>query len=170
MTTKVRGRTPQIVGAILFLIGIVVFPVGSAQRAPIPVYVQTQYFDEFNNGVLNALKARIAATTRYALTENPAATTLLVGINCAEMSSITHLTYPSHNSGVCAWSISYFPANLGLPVALLSPGLATGSASTVGEGMFQEFVRFTDDHALSATDERLQTALKAAAEREKVRP
>ncbi len=155
---------------LLGLFGMLVLATCSAQRAPIPVYIQTQYFDEFNNGVVNALKARIAATTRYALTENPAATTLLVGINCAEMSSITHLTYPSHNSGVCAWSIGYSPPNLGLPVALLSPGLATGSASTVGEGMFQEFVRFTDDHALSAMDERLQTALKAAAEREKVRP
>jgi hypothetical protein len=28
MTTKVRGRSPQIVGAILFLIGIVICPVG----------------------------------------------------------------------------------------------------------------------------------------------
>jgi hypothetical protein len=155
---------------LLGLFGMLVLATCSAQRAPITVYVQTQYFDEFNNAVVNALKARIAATTRYALPENPPATTLFVAVNCAELSSITHLTYPSHNSGVCAWSIGYSPSNLGLPVMLLGPGLATGFASTLGEGMFQEFVKFTDDHALSAMDERLQTALKAAAEREKVRP
>jgi hypothetical protein len=155
---------------LLGLFGMLVLATCSAQRAPIPVYVQIQYFDEFNNGVVNALRSRVAATTRYALAENPTATTLLVGINCAEMSSITHLTYPSHNSGVCAWGIGYYPSNLGLPVALLSSGLATGSASTVGEGMFQEFVRLTDDHALSAVDQRLQTALKATAEKERGRP
>jgi hypothetical protein len=153
---------------LLGLFGILVLATCSAQRTPIPVYVQTQDFDEFNNGVVNALKARVAATTRYTLVENPAATTLLVGINCAEINSITHLTYPSHNSGVCEWDISYFPSNLGLPVALLSPGLATGSSSTVGEGTFQEFVKFTDDRALSAVDQKLQTAVKAAAE--KTRP
>jgi hypothetical protein len=155
---------------VLGLFGMLVLATCSAQRAPIPVYVQIQYLDEFNNGVVSALRARVAATTRYALAENPTATTLFVGINCAEMSSITHLTYPSHNSGVCAWGIGYYPSKLGLPVALLSSGLATGSASTVGEGMFQEFVRLTDDHALSVVDERLRTALEAVAERQKVRP
>lgn len=149
---------------------MVLFATYHAQRTPILVYVQSQYSDEFNSAVVNALRARLAATTRYTITEDPTAKTLLVGINCAELSTITHLTYPSHNSGVCAWSISYSPSDFGLPLPLLGPGFASGFASNVGEGMFQEFVKFTDDRTLSAMDQRLEEALMSAAAKKRTRP
>src|SRR6266850_244131 len=100
---KPRSERRCIVWRVLVgLFVMVLFATCQAQRTPILVYVQSQYSDEFNSAVVNALTARLAATTRYAVTEDLTAKTLPVGINCAELSAITHLTYPSHNSGVCA--------------------------------------------------------------------
>src|SRR5579859_6171804 len=60
--------------------------------------------NRFQKGAVDALKARIAATTRYALAEPSEVGELEVNVVCIDMSESNRL-----NGGACSYSFTYWP-------------------------------------------------------------
>ena len=114
--------------------------------------------NKFQKGAVDALKARIAATTRYALAEPSEVGELEVSVVCIDMSGKNQL-----NGGACAYSFTYWPKELlsGLTVQLGPIHLLTNaSAISAGETLFQKLVEASSEAKLSVA----LTQMEASAE------
>jgi hypothetical protein len=111
--------------------------------------------NKFQRGVVDALKARIAATSRYVLAEPSEVGELEVGVVCMDMSE------DNLNGGVCSYAFTYWPKELlsGLTVQLGPLHLSTDSnAISMGEKVFQKLVEASSEAKLAATLSQMEAS------------
>lgn len=100
--------------------------------------------NEIEQPIINALKAKIGATTRYVLVDRANFGAIWVGVNC--------LAVGQERGYVCSYHTTYFPASIH-PFTTTGPGnMFTGSDRlSIAEMIFEDFVKGTSDKEIEAS-------------------
>jgi hypothetical protein len=145
--------------ALTMLVGILLLaiPACAQTQARKVVVLGGTAPNPFQAQVVDAVKARIAASTRYVIGE-PNAAEIEVSLICFGMSQITK----NVTGGVCAMSVNYWPPEfIGLSCGLGQTVLLTGpESSEIGEQFFEAMVNSSTEQELS----KHLSAMKASIE------
>ena len=103
---------------------------------------------DFEGQVAAALKARIAATTRYTISNNTAESDLEISVTCLDVSRLARAI----TGGICSELTYYWPSEFaGLYCVMGGPLLISGSNTAhIAEQFFQSFVESSTEKELAS--------------------